>query len=121
MNKLVLIGRIANDLNLAKTNSGKSVLNFTLAVSRIPEGADFINCVIWDKQAENLAKYQSKGSLIAVYGNLKVDSYEKDGIKNFKTYVSVNEVEFLSSKKPEANQPKTENYGYEIEDDELPF
>ena len=101
MNKVMLIGRIANDLELRTTPSGSSVCEFRLATNRPvnKDGeriADFITCMVWNKQAENLTKYQSKGSLIAVVGAMRVDSYDgNDGKKKYKSYVFVNEIEYL--------------------------
>lgn len=104
MNKVVLIGRITKDLELRKTKSDKSVCEFTLATNRVgSEDADFISCMVWNQQAENLCKFQGKGSLIAVFGELRTDSYEIEGHKRYKTYVLVNNVEFLS-KKTESTQ-----------------
>lgn len=104
MNKVVLIGRITKDLELRKTKSDKSVCEFTLATNRVgSEDADFVSCMVWNQQAENLCKFQGKGSLIAVFGELRTDSYEIEGQKRYKTYVLVSNVEFLS-KKTESTQ-----------------
>ena len=137
MNSIVLIGRITKDLEIKYTESQKAVCNFSLAVNRIgQEQADFINVAVWGQQAENLHKYQSKGSLIAVNGSLRVDNYEVDGQKRYNTYVLANNIEYLSSKNAnnEAPEERTEtkvNDPFEemginvqnipIDDDELPF
>ena len=128
MNKVVLIGRITKDLELRKTKSDKSVCEFTLATNRVgSEDADFISCMVWNQQAENLCKFQGKGSLIAVFGELRTDSYEVEGQKRYKTYVLVNTIEFLS-KKTESNQDidkissKTEvQQTIEYSDSDLPW
>lgn len=128
MNKVVLTGRITKDLELRKTKSDKSVCEFTLATNRVgSEDADFINCMVWNQQAENLCKYQDKGSLIAVFGELRTDSYEVNEQKRYKTYVLVNNVEFLS-KKTESTQDinkissKTEvQQTIEYSDQDLPW
>lgn len=99
MNKICLVGRITKDLELKSTPSGKSVCEFTLAVNRDKDSADFINCRVWNAPAENLVKYQGKGSLISVAGELRTDSYEKqDGTKGYKTYVLANNIEYLGTK-----------------------
>ena len=111
MNRICLIGRITKDLELRYTPSNKAVCDFTLAVNRDKENADFINCVVWEKQAENLKKYQGKGSLIGLDGQLRCESFEKkDGTTGYKTYVFVNNIEYLENKKAEekAEQPKQE-------------
>lgn len=105
MNKVMLVGRIANDLELRATSNGKYVCQFNLAINRpvmrdTERVADFITCVVWGKTAENLANYQSKGSLIGVIGSMRIDAYDKaDGYKAYKTYVLAHEVEFLGTKK----------------------
>ena len=128
MNKVILIGRITKDLELRKTKSNKSVCEFTLATNRVgSEDTDFISCMVWNQQAENLCKFQGKGSLIAVFGELRTDSYEIEGQKRYKTYVLVSNVEFLS-KKTESTQDinkissKTEvQQTIEYSDSDLPW
>ena len=102
MNKVFLVGRITKKPELKEVKD-KKVCEFTLAVNRDKEKTDFINCVVWNSQAENLCKYQDKGSLISVFGELRVDSYEIEGNKKYKTYVMVNNIEFLESKKEKTN------------------
>ncbi|NCD13366.1 MAG: single-stranded DNA-binding protein [Epsilonproteobacteria bacterium] len=107
MNKTILIGRVSNEITLRYTQSGIAVANFNLAVNRrfAKEGeqqADFIQCVVWNKVAENIAKYLSKGSQVAVEGRIQTSSYEdKDGTKRYKTEVVAENVEFLNTKKKE--------------------
>lgn len=103
MNNINLIGRITKDLELRQTTSGQAVCEFSLAVNRTrQEGVDFINVTVWGKQAENLTKYQGKGSLIAVSGSLRVDKYEnKEGEKRNKTYVLANSIEYLGARTSE--------------------
>ena len=134
MNQVCLTGRITKDLELRKTKNDKSVCEFTIATNRIgQEDADFINCIVWNKQAENLVKYQDKGSLIGVEGQLRSDRYEHNGQTKYKTYILVSQIEFLSSTKKEekenpyeafGNSIKTEfDVGHQIEitDDDMPF
>lgn len=131
MNSIVLIGRITKDLELRTTEGQKSVCNFTLAVNRIgSEQADFINVAVWGKQAENLCEYQGKGSLISVSGALRVDNYEVEGQKKYNTYVSANNIEFLSARRNGEETPvEKKNDPFEnvnvknipIDDDDLPF
>ena len=102
MNKCVLTGRLTKKPELREIKD-KKVCEFTLATNRpvIRDGekqADFINCIVWNNQAENLCKYQDKGSLIAVFGEIRTDSYEVEGNKRYKTYVLVNNIEFLERK-----------------------
>lgn len=136
MNKVVLIGRITKDLELRNTSKGTSVCEFTLAVNRDKDNADFVNCIVWNKLAENLTKYQSKGSQIGLSGEIRTESYEIEGKKRYKTYVLVNGIEYLSKteKKEETQETNPfEEFGnsittesqigeqIQIEDSELPF
>lgn len=110
MNKVILIGRLTKDADLRATTSGTAVASFTLAVDRqfkAQDGTketDFINCIAWRKQAENVAKYVKKGSLIAVEGRLQVRNYEKDGQARWFTEVIADSITFLESKKQEAKE-----------------
>ena len=105
MNKVILIGRLARDPELRTTSSGIASLNFSLAVARNftnqngEREADFINCVAWRKQAENMAKYCQKGSQVAVEGRITTRSYDaQDGTKRYVTEVVCDNVTFLGSK-----------------------
>lgn len=137
MNKIFLIGRIVKDLELRVTANNKPVCEFTIAVDRIgasenQQKTDFINCIVWNKQAENLVKFQGKGSLIAILGSLRVEQYEYKNEKKYKTYILVQEISFLENKKVNstaATQTETQvNDPYKefanetlLTDDELPF
>ena len=126
MNKVFLIGRITKDLELRNTKSGSNVCEFTIAVNRARSKEDqayFINCMVWNNQAENLCKYQGKGSLISVLGELRNDSYEVNGEKKYKNYVLVDNIEFLQNKTSEKEEPKKEvnpfaEFGEKIEKQE---
>lgn len=116
MNRVVLIGRLVRDPELRYTQgSGTAVATITLAVDRrfSKDGqreADFIRVVIFNKQAESVANYMSKGRLVAVSGRIQVSSYEdKNGVKRYSTDVIADEVQFLESKN---SAQRTENtYG----------
>ena len=111
MNKVILVGRITKDPELRSLSSGSSVVNFTIAVNRPvaqntdqnASTADFINCVIWNKQAENLAKYVKQGSLIGVEGRIQTRSYESNGTTRYITEVLCDNVQFLETKKDGTN------------------
>lgn len=128
MNRVILTGRIANDLVLKATSTGKSICDFRLATNRpvTRDGervADFINCRVWNKTAENLTMYQSKGNLIAVIGRLQVENYQdKEGNKRNNTYVLVEDLEYLEKKKETpvtTDQPVETNKIYSKEVDPL--
>ena len=104
MNKCWLTGRLSKKPELRKINENSCVCDFTIATNRPTNRdgekvADFINCRVWNKQAENLCKYQDKGNLIGVSGEIRTDNYEVNGTKKYKTYVLANNIEFLESKK----------------------
>ena len=132
MNKVMLIGRLTKTPELRSTQTGKQVCSFTIATNRINnEECDFINCVVWDKQAENLCKYQVKGNLIGVIGQLRQETYnDTKGNKRTSYVVLCNEIEYLqTSTKKEENPYKDMNTKVEsdigqsitIEDSDLPF
>lgn len=115
MNKTVLIGRLCADPEIRYTQAGKAVASFTLAVNRFKkdDGADFIKCTCWGATAENLAKYQGKGSQIAVSGRIRTGNYEKDGKKVYTTEVVAEEIEYLGSKKDNGGN---QGYGVPLDD-----
>lgn len=124
MNKVVLIGRMTKDAQLAYTsNTQKAVTKFTLAVDRINEGADFINCVAFGKQAENIEKFVKKGNRLAVSGRIQTGSYEKEGQKIYTTDIIVENAEFIEPKKEsnESSKEETKEPQFEAIDFDIPF
>ena len=121
MNKVILTGRLTRDPELRYTANNKAVCDFTIATNRpvVRDGervADFINCRVWNKTAENLTKYQNKGNLIAVIGRMQVDRYEdKEGNTRYSNYVLVEDLEYLERKK-EYNQEAKQEEKNEFED-----
>lgn len=101
MNCSILIGRLARDPELRRTNTGKSVTSFTIAVDNFGKdsGASFIPCVAWEQKGEFVNNYFVKGSQIAVKGRLQSRQYEtKDGKKQTAIEVVVDEVNFCGKK-----------------------
>ena len=156
MNKVFLIGRLTRDPELRYTGNNTPVATFSLAVNRNfsnqqgEREADFINIVVWRKQAENVKNYLSQGSQVAIDGRIQTRSYDdKDGQKRYVTEVVADNVEFLGSKNSSNNssngsrndEPTPYDFGdkepkgtdvdsnpfadfgssIEISDDELPF
>ena len=107
------IGRLARDPELKYTQAGKAVASFTVAVNRgfgKDKEADFINCVAWEKTAENLANYTAKGSQVGISGRLQVRNYEnREGKKVYVTEVVANFVEFIGTKADQGQKPKQES------------
>lgn len=115
MNKVMLSGRIASDIEVKSTPSGASVVNFKLAVNRRFKNAegnfetDFINCVAWRVNADFIGKYFEKGNPIELVGNLQTRTYEKDGNKVFVVEVHVDEASFaVGNKKVNSTQEQVE-------------
>lgn len=135
MNKVILVGRLARDVELRSTQSGTSVASFTVVCDRRyqKEGerqADFISCVAWGKTAEFLSRYFTKGVRIALSGRIETRSWEdNDGDKRYATEVVAEDVEFAQSKNengskvvPAAAAPNADIGDFvPIEDDDLPF
>ena len=105
INRTVLVGRLTKDPELRYTSSNRAYARFTLAVNRTfagPSGereADFIQCIVWNRQAENVARFVRKGSLIGVEGRIQTGSYDgQDGKRVFTTDVVCDSVQFLEPK-----------------------
>ena len=119
INNVVLVGRLVRDVDLKYTNSGRAATNFTLAVNRDFKNeqgvneADFISCAAFGKQAENMARFLGKGSLIGVEGRISTRSYQaKDGKTVYVTEVITSKIGFLESKKQGTTSQQTNsNFG----------
>ncbi|WP_415425742.1 single-stranded DNA-binding protein [Staphylococcus borealis] len=144
LNRAVLVGRLTKDPEFRTTSNGVNVATFTLAVNRTftnangEREADFINVVVFRKQAENVNKYLSKGSLAGVDGRIQSRKYEnKEGQRVFVTEVVADSVQFMDSKgsnqqngqpqqqrgqAPAGNNPFANANGpIDISDEDLPF
>ena len=122
MNKVILTGRLTRDIEV-KQFGETSVGKFGVAVNRRfkkegqPE-ADFINCVTFGKQAEIMAQYLAKGSMVSLSGRIQTGSYDKeDGTKVYTTDVVVEEFTFVESKKDSTSN----NNIVEESTEDLPF
>ena len=105
MNKVILIGRLTRDPELRYTSSNIPVATFSLAVDRTFTGqngereTDFINIVVWRKQAENCKNYLNQGSQVAIDGRIQTRNYEdQNGQKRYVTEVVADNVQFLDTK-----------------------
>lgn len=125
MNIVILKGRLTKDISLLFGQSGTPYTSFTVAVNRYSKDkdlTDFILCTAFNKTAEFVAEYFRKGQEILIKGNVKVDSYEKDGNKITRQYIIVENVEFVGSKKEEENSIKDNSEAIvDNIDDEFPF
>lgn len=142
INQVVLVGRLTKEVNLKYTPNNQAVATFSLAVNRNFKSqngereADFINCVIWRQQAENLANWAKKGALIGITGRIQTRSYEnQQGQRVYVTEVVSETFQLLESRKDREAGP---SQGYsqpdfgrqaepmnanpmDISDDDLPF
>ncbi|HBD72782.1 MAG TPA: single-stranded DNA-binding protein [Streptococcus sp.] len=105
INNVVLVGRMTRDAELRYTPSNQAVATFTLAVNRNFKNqngereADFINCVIWRQQAENLANWAKKGTLVGVTGRIQTRNYEnQQGQRVYVTEVVADSFQILESR-----------------------
>lgn len=154
MNKALLVGRLTRDPELRYVGSNTPVTSFSIAINRPftnrngDREADFINIVVWQRQAESVKNYLSKGSLVSVEGRIQSRTYDaKDGTKRYVTEIVADNIQFLESKEKTQNrgqqnndhnytenkkpEPETTNVsedpfenfgsGIEISDDDLPF
>ena len=141
INRVILVGRLTKDPEYRQTPNGVSVATFALAVNRSftnsqgEREADFINVVVFRKQAENVSKYLFKGSLAGVDGRIQSRNYENnEGRRVFVTEVVADNVQFLEPKNsnqqnnqsqqqgqaPANNNPFSNN-NTDIDTDDLPF
>lgn len=137
INSVTLVGRMAGDAELKYVNESMAVATFRLAVNRNFKGqdgkreADFINCVIWRQQAENLANWAKKGALIGITGRIQTRNYEnQQGQRVYVTEVVANDFQLLESRKDREAGP-SQGYSqpdftrqaehFSIEESDLPF
>lgn len=141
INRATLVGRLTKDPEYRVTPSGVAVATFTLAINRTftnangEREADFINCVVFRRQAENVNKYLFKGNLAGVDGRLQSRSYEnQEGRRVFVTEVVADNVHFLEPKNSKSGQSsknndqsvgnnpfQNANGPIDINDDDMPF
>lgn len=132
LNYSVLMGRLVRDPELRRTNTGKAVTSFTVAVDNFGKdnGASFISCVAWDKTGELIDNYFLKGSQIVVEGRLQTRQYEnKDGNKQTVTELVVTQAHFCGKKEEKSDgfstgEPTYQQNNFPVldgDDGELPF
>ena len=137
INNVVLVGRMTRDAELHYTQQNLAVATFNLAVNRNFKNqsgereADFINCVIWRQQAENLANWAKKGALIGITGRIQTRNYDnQQGQRVYVTEVVADNFQLLESRNKSANHSSMDeqmppdfgnNNPMDISDDDLPF
>lgn len=132
INKVILMGRLTRDPEMRHTNSGTPVTTFSIAIDNgygDNQRTDFVNCLAWNKTAEFVTKYFTKGKMIIVIGRITTRSWEtQDGKRAYATEVVAQEVNFGESKSSQqaATQPPMQDDDDDFtpldeEDDDLPF
>ena len=127
MNRVFVTGNLCRDIELRYIPSGTAVGSFSIAVNekyKDKETTSFFNVTVWGKQAENCAKYIGKGSKVLIEGNLKQDTWEKDGQKHQMVKINAQRVEFIGKPKektqgePATDQTANQESGV---DQDVPF
>ncbi|WAN63050.1 Single-stranded DNA-binding protein [Candidatus Phytoplasma rubi] len=137
INKVILVGRITKDPELRFINGDVPLVRFVLAVNRNfnnksgERETDFISCTVWNKQAENLVKYITKGSMLGIEGSIRINISENNNQKQYFTEVKCDSIQFLEPKKNNSNFQKEDNYNQKNnenqdtslfdDDEDLPF
>ena len=125
MNQVQLIGRMARDPELRRTEKGTPVVSFALAVDRRfqRDAVDFIDCVAWRSTAEFVDKYFRKGQEVAVDGRLIAEEWEKDGEKKSRVVLDVRNVHFCGKREDSqgAAAEPAESQPVQVDDEKLPF
>jgi single-strand DNA-binding protein len=125
MNKVILLGRLVKDPEFTQSQTGMEITKITIAVDRHSKGektADFINCVAFGKTAIFISSYFEKGKMIAITGNLKIDSWvDKDNVKKYSTNVIVEECYFCGDKATPTQQSNQPTSKQSDADESLPF
>ncbi|WP_057766451.1 single-stranded DNA-binding protein [Companilactobacillus tucceti] len=118
INRVVLVGRLTRDPELRYTANGAAVASFTVAVNRQftnaqgEREADFINCVIWRKAAENFSNFTNKGSLVGIDGRVQTRNYEnQQGQRVYVTEVVVENFSLLESRSDSERRANSSNNG----------
>lgn len=115
MNKVIISGNLTKDIELKKTNTGKSYCSFTVAINDGGDKTTFIDCQAWDKTAEIMDTFVGKGAKVIVDGRIAVYDYDTQNGKGKKVYVVADRVEFTKiDNKPKSNV-------FEVAPDDLPF
>lgn len=118
INRVVLTGRMAKDIEMRETQTGKKVGSFSIATNVAKDKAYFINCVAWGNTASIIEQYCKKGSKIGLEGRLQTRDYETVQGKRYVTEVVVDNITFLESRK-EATQQSTPQFN--IDPNDIPF
>ena len=137
MNRVELVGRLTKDPELRYTKENVAVASFTVAINRQfkseneKQEVDYIQCKAFNKRAETIKKYCSKGSQVAIEGSIRTGNYEKEGKTYYTTEVFIENIQFIGSKPTPEKKETTreerdkiyEEFGnsIEISDEDIAF
>ena len=134
VNKVFLIGRLGSDPQVKQTASGSQIVNFSIATNSRRKSKDggfqdhteWHNLVAFNREADTLTQYARKGTLIYIEGSLRTNSWEKNGVRHYKTEIVVNKFQFLGNSDSNTSNYQTHTgqdnvFTSEIEDDVVPF
>lgn len=128
INTIIIAGRLTQSPEIKALPSGQNVCNFTIAVNAVytkdgerKESTEFVNVVLFGKQAENTAKYLSKGDQALVEGKLQTRNYEKDGVKHYRTEVIGKSIQFGAKREPSKVPNTSVDYPEGPDPSEVPF
>ncbi len=121
LNSICIIGNIAKDIVLKKTQTGRDVANVVVACNRRKdstgnEKTDFINVEAWNSSAKYLADYAKKGTKISVHGSLRIDSWQDGTVWNNRSYILSDSVNIIANGRSNGSMEAPD-----ISDDSLPF
>jgi len=112
-NRIILIGRLTREPEIRFATSGTQIASFSLAVDRGKDNeTDFVNIVAFGKTAEFIENYMTKGRLILVDGQLRIEKYQKDGEQKTAVKVVANQVRFMETKKNAGNGELTDEEAF---------
>lgn len=129
MNLVFLSGNIGGDAELRNTQSGKAVLNFTMATTekfKDKELTEWHRCTMWGPRAEKIAQYLTKGTRVIVNGSIRSRKYEKDGQERIAFEINVNDIEFSGARRDgdggeQRSKHREVRAADEFDDDNIPF
>ena len=114
MNSVMLVGRLAHDIDVKKLDSGKEVTRVALAVNRSYKNidgiyeVDYFDCILWDGLAKNAYEYCKKGDTVGIHGRLQTSVYEKDGIVRKSVEVVVEKLTFFANRRVDNDELEVE-------------
>ena len=125
-NKAIIAGALGQDVELRYTQSGMAVANMSVACTTSEKIKDkwedvvfWASVVVWGKQAESCSQYLSKGSKVLIEGKLQTRTWDKDGVKQYKTEIVARDVKFLGSKQDGSSQSSGQSSGQSSQPDEI--